>query len=197
MVTEKYARVVNPSASRIYLNMIERYLYSMPIKFQRTITLLTAALVIIAVTVFMGMMSAVGQQVNQPQELQPFTSQMSGTEEVPPVDTTATGTAEFNLGTNGIDYQASVSGISGVTAAHIHSGNVGENGPVIVTLFKSDTPSNQTNGVLVKGTITAADLEGPMQGKQISDLVSAMSSGGTYVNVHTEANPNGEIRGQI
>jgi predicted anti-sigma-YlaC factor YlaD len=70
MVTEKYARVVNPSASRIYLNMIERYLYSMP------------ALVIIAVTVFMGMMSAVGQQVNQPQELQPFTSQMSGTEEV-------------------------------------------------------------------------------------------------------------------
>jgi hypothetical protein len=197
MVTEKYARVVNPSASRIYLNVIERYLYSMPIKFQRTITLLTAALVIIAATVFMGMMSAVGQQVNQPQELQPFTSQMSGTEEVPPVDTTATGTAEFNLGTNGIDYQASVSGISGVTAAHIHSGNVGENGPVIVTLFKSDTPSNQTNGVLVKGTITAADLEGPMQGKQISDLVSAMSSGGTYVNVHTEANPNGEIRGQI
>jgi predicted anti-sigma-YlaC factor YlaD len=54
----------------------------MPIKFQRTITLLRAALVIIAVTVFMGMMSAVGQQVNQPQELQPFTSQMSGTEEV-------------------------------------------------------------------------------------------------------------------
>jgi hypothetical protein len=177
--------------------MIERYLYSMPIKFQRTITLLTAALAIIAVTVFMGMMSAVGQQVNQPQELQPFTSQMSGTEEVPPVDTTATGTAEFNLGTNGIDYQVSVSGISGVTAAHIYSGNVGENGPVIVTLFKSDTPSNQTNGVLVKGTITAADLEGPMQGKQISDLVSVMSSGGTYVNVHTEANPNGEIRGQI
>jgi hypothetical protein len=197
MVTEKHARVVNPSASWIYLNMIERYLYPMPIKFQRTITLLTAALAIIAVTVFMGMMSAVGQQVNQPQELQPFTSQMSGTEEVPPVDTTATGTAEFNLGTNGIDYQVSVSGISGVTAAHIHSGNVGENGPVIVTLFKSDTPSNQTNGVLVKGTITAADLEGPMQGKQISDLVSAMSSAGTYVNVHTEANPNGEIRGQI
>jgi hypothetical protein len=177
--------------------MIERYLYPMPIKFQRTITLLTAAFAIIAVTVFMGMMSAVGQQVNQPQELQPFTSQMSGTEEVPPVDTTATGTAEFNLDTNGIDYQVSVSGISGVTAAHIHSGNVGENGPVIVTLFKSDTPSNQTNGVLVKGTITAADLEGPMQGKQISDLVSAMSSAGTYVNVHTEANPNGEIRGQI
>ncbi len=62
---------------------------------------------------------------------------------------------------------------------------MGENGPVIVTLFKSDTPSNQTNGVLVKGTITAADLEGPIQGKQISDLVSAMSSGETYVNVHT------------
>ena len=42
-----------------------------------------------------------------------------------------------------------------------------------------------------------SDLEGPMKGKEISDLVSAMSSGVTYVNVHTQANPNGEIRGQI
>ena len=36
-----------------------------------------------------------------------------------------------------------------------------------------------------------------MKGKQISDLVTAMSNGSTYVNVHTEKHPNGEIRGQI
>ena len=46
------------------------------------------------------------------------------------------------------------------------------------------------------GTITTSDLEGPMQGKEISDLVSAMSSGVTYVNVLTQENPDGEIRGQ-
>jgi hypothetical protein len=35
-----------------------------------------------------------------------------------------------------------------VTAAHIHKGKVGENGPVIVTLFKTDSPSATTNGTL-------------------------------------------------
>ena len=40
-------------------------------------------------------------------------------------------------------------------------------------------------------------LEGPLAGKQLSDLSIAMSNGTIYVNVHTEQNPNGEIRGQI
>jgi hypothetical protein len=40
-------------------------------------------------------------------------------------------------------------------------------------------------------------LEGPMQGKTISDLATAMKNGSTYANIHTEQNPNGEIRGQI
>lgn len=132
-------------------------------------------------------------QLNQ----QTFTTQMSGGEEVPSVSTTATGTAEFNLGSGGIDYQASVTGISNVTSVSIHSGNVGENGPVIVTLYSPKTSADLSNDVHADGTITAADLEGPMQGKEISDLVSAMSSGVTYVNVHTQANPDGEIRGQI
>jgi hypothetical protein len=91
--------------------------------------------------------------------------------------------------------QLSVSDISDVTAAHIHSGNVGENGPVIATLYSSDTPANQTDGVFAQGTITAEDLEGSMQGKEISDLISTMSSGVTYVNVHTQAYPDGEIQG--
>ena len=38
---------------------------------------------------------------------------------------------------------------------------------------------------------------GSLAGKSVSDLVSKMQSGEAYVNVHTEANPNGEIRGQI
>ena len=38
---------------------------------------------------------------------------------------------------------------------------------------------------------------GSLAGKSIADLVAKMQSGEAYVNVHTEANPNGEIRGQI
>jgi hypothetical protein len=132
-------------------------------------------------------------QLDQPQT---FTTQMSGGEEVPPVTTSATGTAEFNSSPDGISYQLSLSDISDVTAAHIHSGNVGENGPVIVTLYSSDTAANQTDGVFAQGLISADDLEGSMQGKEISDLISEMSNGVTYVNVHTQAYPDGEIRGQ-
>jgi hypothetical protein len=121
---------------------------------------------------------------------------MSGGEEVPPVTTSATGTAEFNSSPDGISYQLNLSDISDVTAAHIHSGNVGENGPVIVTLYSSDTAANQTDGVFAQGLISADDLEGSMQGKEISDLISEMSNGVTYVNVHTQAYPDGEIRGQ-
>jgi hypothetical protein len=121
---------------------------------------------------------------------------MSGGEEVPSVSTTATGTAEFNLGSGGIDYQVSVTGVSNVTSVSINSGNVGENGPVIVTLFEPNASVDLSNNVQAEGTITSADLEGPMQGKEISDLVSAVGSGVTYVNVLTQANPEGEIRGQ-
>jgi len=53
------------------------------------------------------------------------------------------------------------------------------------------------NGKLASGNITANMLEGPMEGKQIANLTTAMKNNETYVNVHTHQNPNGEIRGQI
>ena len=53
------------------------------------------------------------------------------------------------------------------------------------------------NEVSESGTITADKLEGPMAGKQISDLVTAGANGTLYVNIHTEQHPNGEIHGQV
>jgi CHRD domain len=53
------------------------------------------------------------------------------------------------------------------------------------------------NGKLASGNIIANMLEGSMTGKQIANLTTVMENGETYVNVHTQQNPNEEIRGQI
>ena len=125
-----------------------------------------------------------------------FNAKLSGQDEVPPVQTTASGMTWFKPMQDNVWFKLNVTDMQGVTKAHIHTGKVGANGPVVVTLYKSDTPQS-INGKLSYGNITANLLEGPMKGKQISDLVTAISNGSTYVNVHTEKHPNGEIRGQI
>jgi hypothetical protein len=126
---------------------------------------------------------------------QKFMAKLSGQDEVPPTDSHATGMAEFTLmGIDSVMYSVNATNIQGVTAGHIHSGKQGENGPIVVTLFKYDSPMNQ---VSESGSITADKLEGPMAGRQLLDLLTAMSNGETYVNIHTERNPNGEIRGQV
>jgi hypothetical protein len=118
---------------------------------------------------------------------------LSGSEEVPPVQTEATGITEFTPGEDSVAYSVNATNIEGVTAGHIHLGKQGENGPIIVTLFKYDSPMNQ---VSESGTFTAEELEGPLAGKQLSDLAIAGANGTLYVNIHTQQNPNGEIRGQ-
>jgi CHRD domain len=128
------------------------------------------------------------------QEPMTVTVNLTGNEEVPPVQTEATGVAEFTpMGMDSIGYSVNATNIEGVTMGHIHQGAKGENGPVVVTLFNYDTPMNE---VSENGTITADKLEGPMTGMQIPDLAAAGANGTLYVNIHTEQNPNGEIRGQ-
>jgi hypothetical protein len=123
-----------------------------------------------------------------------FVIDLSGSEEVPPVQTDATGVAEITpMGADSIAYSVNATNIEAVTAGHVHLGKQGENGPVVATLFNYDSPMN---GVSENGTITADKLEGPMAGMQISDLAAAGANGTLYVNIHTEQNPNGEIRGQ-
>jgi hypothetical protein len=142
-----------------------------------------------------------------------FTARLSAQEEVPPANSQATGTADFfdfppptleflrHFSEPMLEYVVNASNIenTGVTAGHIHSGKQGENGPVIATLWQYSirTSGSITNEVSETGFITARILEGPMAGKQLSDLVTAMSNGETYVDIHTERNPNGEIRGQL
>lgn len=131
------------------------------------------------------------------QDLPKFIFKLTGNQEVPPVQTNALGSAEisaFSVAEDSISYKINVANISGVTSGHTHLGKIGENGPVVVTFFKYDSPRNNVSET---GSITADMLEGPMKGKQLSDLASAGNNGSLYINIHTEKNPNGEIRGQV
>ena len=130
---------------------------------------------------------------------QKFTAKLTGKDEVPPKNTKATGTAEFNVTANGktMIYKVNVMNMDKVTQAHIHSGKQGVNGPPVVWLYNSSKASGPMNGMLSQGNITSSDLVGPLKGKQISDLVKLINDGQAYVNVHTETDPKGEIRGQV
>lgn len=126
-----------------------------------------------------------------------FAANLTGQDEVPSVDTQAMGQAIFVLvqPTNKtIDFHVNATGIQAVTQAHIHSGSPGKNGPIVVTLF---TLNPVQDGVTINGSIASNNLEGPMQGKTVADLIDAIKNNTAYVNVHTEQNPNGEIRGQL
>src|SRR5215211_1971428 len=101
-----------------------------------------------------------------------FDARLIGASEVPPVQTNASGFADLDVES--------------------------EDGPIIVPLFNaSATPTGPVTGQLAEGHITAANFEGPLQGKQLDDLIALMQNGTTYVNVHTEQNPQGEIRGTV
>ena len=123
-----------------------------------------------------------------------FNAKLTGKEEVPPVDTQATGMAEFMPNGENVNYVINATNIKNVTEGHIHTGVNGTNGPIVVTLFMAEPNTNDVNE---KGSITADKLRGPLEGKTITDLVASMKNGSTYANIHTDLKPNGEIRGQI
>jgi hypothetical protein len=126
-----------------------------------------------------------------------FAAMMSGDEEVPPVVTEATGTADFRrVGADRLAYAVSVQNLRRITEAHVHKGRRGENGPVVAWLFGPSSGTDIT-GLLAAGTIRRGDLVGPLKGRRIRDLVRLMRTGRAYANVHTVQNPEGEIRGQI
>ncbi|MBA4179515.1 MAG: hypothetical protein C0506_02905 [Anaerolinea sp.] len=123
----------------------------------------------------------------------PISVRLQGAQEVPAVTTVANGTFTATPGANSLTWAAQVYG-TGFTAAHIHSGAAGTNGPVVAFLFGPDSAGqNQLN---LSGTITEANLVGPMAGKW-ADFSRALASGQLYANFHTIANPGGEVRAQI
>ncbi|HET7643518.1 MAG TPA: CHRD domain-containing protein [Nitrososphaeraceae archaeon] len=149
-----------------------------------------------------------------------YNATLSGNQQVPSVKTNGIGTASFELldDNKTLHYQITALDVPNITGIHIHQGKTGENGDVIVNLYHSngnifqnvnetklsqiDSSSVTINGktqssLIASGTINNSDLKGPLLGKNISDLITLMQSKNTYVNVHSESHPDGEIRGQI
>ena len=122
---------------------------------------------------------------------------LTGMEEVPPVNTNSTGIAFFELLNNHLDFKVNVTNLENIKSAQIHLGEFGQNGEIIVSLLKSLSPVDVHNGTLVEGQVTPSELVGPLKGKTINELVQLFNNTKTYVNIHTEQYPNGEIRGQI
>ena len=130
-----------------------------------------------------------------------FGTHLTGSEEVPAVDTNAQGQAIFKLSKDGTElhYKLIVANIENVLMAHIHMAPAGQNGGIEVWLYPASPPPQlipgRTNGVLAEGVITEGDLVGTLT--TMEDLIAAMRAGNTYVNVHTTEFPGGEVRGQI
>ncbi|WP_329716274.1 CHRD domain-containing protein [Ideonella sp.] len=106
---------------------------------------------------------------------------LSGDQEAPPVKTTATGTGTISVAADGaVTGSVTTSGVA-ATAAHIHQGAPGKSGPVVLPLTKSGD-----NGWAV-----------PAGSKLTPEQLKAYKAGELYVNVHSAANKDGEIRAQI
>lgn len=133
------------------------------------------------------------------EEFAKFEVALSGAQEVPPVETQADGqfTINFNEELSEATYTLEVGDTqTPITAAHLHCGVAGENGPPVVPL------STEAQG---EQTITNADIDTEAAQQEacetpinnIASLLDAMADNRIYVNVHTQANPEGELRAQI
>jgi hypothetical protein len=115
-----------------------------------------------------------------------FKADLTAASEVPPNQTTGTGTltATYDSATKQLSWKGSFSGLSGpATAAHFHGpAEPGKNAGVVMWISTKGAPFASP----FEGSATLTDA-------QASDLMD----GRYYVNIHTAANPGGELRGQL
>jgi CHRD domain len=109
------------------------------------------------------------------------TVMLSGSQEVPPVTTSASGTSTITVGMDRtVTGEVTTRGMTGV-AGHLHQGAMGQNGPVIITLTKK---SDNVWSVPAGTRLTEAQYE-------------AFKAGNLYINIHSAAHKDGEIRAQL
>ena len=137
---------------------------------------------------------------------------LTGYEESPSVSTTASGEFTATIDPNGaIEYSETYSGLQApVTQSHIHVGQLGVSGSIVIFLCQTATNPDPTGlapqcpqAGTVSGTITSANVIAgstatqQLAAKDLSAVITAIQAGAAYANVHTVVSPGGEIRGQI
>ena len=105
---------------------------------------------------------------------------LSGNEEVPAVKSSGGASGSITINDDGtVSGSVTATGFT-PTAAHIHQAAAGKNGPVIVPFTKEGDK-----------------FSAPAGAKLTPDQVKAYKAGDLYVNVHSAANPGGEVRAQL
>lgn len=134
---------------------------------------------------------------------QAFTASLNGYLEVPSISTTARGSFQAEVVGSTIKYRLVFRDLSTPSLfSHIHFARPDVNGGISAFLCGGGgKPACPTTAGTVTGTIVAADVIGPTDkgilAGEFAELLRAMRNGATYVNVHSEAWPSGEIRGNI
>ena len=126
-----------------------------------------------------------------------FAATLTGAAERPPVTTTATGTSTvtINDANSTITCNVSVTNLLSPSMAHIHVGSTSQDNPVFALSLLATAPATGLfTGVLAAGTAAGSSVVG---GETFATLAAAIRSGNAYINVHTVANPGGELRGQL
>jgi CHRD domain len=138
-------------------------------------------------------------------------ARLKGFAEVPAVSSAASGRfkARIDTASQTLSFELSYSGLEdAVRMAHIHFGQHGVNGGIMVWLCQTaafpspvaSTPTCPQSGT-VSGVVSAADVVGPagqgIAAAEFAEMARAIKSGVAYANVHSNKFPGGEIRGQL
>jgi CHRD domain len=137
-----------------------------------------------------------------------FKARLTGDQEVPPVLTDTTGRAkiEFSQDLSTAEFVLSVSDGIRLTQAHIHCAPAGSNGPIVAFLAgfhdlgwdvdgKWIDNATLTDDNIILGVTPTETCEHTIV--TLEDLAAAITAGDAYVNVHSDLNRAGEIRGQL
>jgi hypothetical protein len=136
-----------------------------------------------------------------------LTTYASGPQDFVTTSTSAKLTTEFDPAFNFVDFSLVVSHGVGVTQAHYHCAAAGVSGPIVAFLYGFNAAGVNVNGLLSRGRLYNQNILNntdfattPVCGVTINNIASlytAIKQDLIYLNVHTIANPGGEVRGQV